>query len=52
MRGETYIESRWGEFSYSGFVLIFPSEGTINANKYNTILSDYFHPWKYWKVSY
>lgn len=34
----------WGEFSCSGFGFIFPSEGTINANEYNTILSDYFHP--------
>lgn len=39
-----YIESRCGEFSCAAFGLIFPSEGMINANKYNTILNDYFHP--------
>ncbi len=45
-KDKRYIESRWGEFSCSGFGLIFPWEGMINANKYNTILSDYFHPLK------
>lgn len=44
MKDKGYIESRWGDFSCSGFTLISPSEGTINANKYNTILCDYFHP--------
>lgn len=34
----------WGDFSCSGFGLTLPSEGTMNANEYNTILSDYFHP--------
>lgn len=52
MKDKRYIGNRWGAFSFSGFGLIFPSEGTANANKYNTILSDYFHPLETFKPAF
>lgn len=42
-RDKRYVESRWVEFSCSGFGRSFSSEGTMRANKSTTILSDNFH---------